>query len=154
MNDHSKKYLTVPFLVPAAIFVCLSIYLIAAIQMGPLFLQGGVTNENFFPIILAGLGLIFSAKLVFEGFTYVNSDEPRKQIIKTNKPFILAIISALFIISFIYVGFTVSAFVYVFLFQLFFDDKFRRVPFKLLASGLVTGAIYVLYVVVFRIHFG
>lgn len=154
MNDHAKKYFTVPFLVPAMTFVSLIIYLIAGIQMGPLFLQGGVSNENFFPIILAVFGLLFSARLVYDGFNYVHSDEPRKQFIKTNKPFFLAIISALFIISFVYVGFTVSAFVYVFLFQLFFDDKIRRIPFKLLASAGVTGAIYFLYVIVFRIHFG
>ena len=154
MSDQAKKYLTVPFLVPATIFVCLAIYLIAAIQMGPLFLQGGVSNENFFPMILAVLGLIFSAKLVLEGFKYANSEEPRKSFIKTNKPFVLAAISALFIISFVYIGFTVSAFLYVFLFQLFFDDKIRRIPFKLISSAAVTAAIYVLYVIVFRIHFG
>lgn len=154
MIAHSKKYLSVPFLVPTVIFICLLIYLIAGLQMGPLFLQGGVSNENFFPVILAVLGLMLSGKLVFDAFRYVNSDEPRKQIIKTNKPFILAFTSALFIICFVYIGFTISAFLYVFFFQLFFDDKIRRVPFKLLTSALVTGAIYVLYVVVFRIHFG
>ncbi len=154
MNAHSKKYLSVPFLVPTIIFICLLIYLITGLQMGSLFLQGGVSNENFFPVILAVLGLLFSGKLVLDAFRYVNSDAPRKQIIKTNKPFILAIASALFIICFVYLGFTISAFLYVFAFQLFFDDKIRRVPFKLLTSALVTGAIYVLYVVVFRIHFG
>lgn len=51
------------------------------------------------------------------------------------------------------IGFVGAAFIFTFLFMLFFDDKITAVVKKLVIAAVITGLIYVLYAVVFGVRF-
>ncbi|MDT4761000.1 hypothetical protein [Sphaerochaeta sp. PS] len=51
------------------------------------------------------------------------------------------------------IGFIGAAFVFTFLFMLFFDDKITAVVKKLIISAIITGFVYILYALIFGVRF-
>ncbi len=151
-----NPYIQSRIVVPAVILLFMLAYLATAIGMGPLFLDGGVSNENFFPVMLVIVGMPLALKLLFDNAKEIKKETAEKGFVpgKLHKtPLILSGVTALFIACYVLIGFLPAAFIYVYLFLLFFDDKLRQPIRKLVYAALITAVVYVLYAVVFNIHF-
>ena len=134
--------------------------------MGPLILDSGVTNENFFPLILSILGIFISIKLLIEAMqqtkeipeatgsamdSKVAGEKTPKKM--TKKQLILMLDFALFIAAYYFLGFIVAAIVFTFLFMLFFDDTICHPVKKIIISVAIALMVYVLYAILFGVHF-
>ena len=135
-------------IIPLCLLVFLVFYLIVGLSMGPLMLESGLTNENFLPVVFSIGGILLGVKedAPSEGSGRQKQHFPKKQVVLITDFF-------LFVILYATSGIISSSFVFVFLFMLFFDDQIRHVVRKLIYSALITACIYILYAVIFGVHF-
>jgi len=150
-----NPYLSTKIVVPAAMLLFMLFYLSLAINMGTFFI-GDKTGEAFFPLILGLMGVPLSIKLLYDAVSEVRKnqeqgEEQKKTFVKT--PLILSGISFLYIVAFYYIGLIPALLGYVFLFMVFFDDKFQHLLRKFIYSIVISGLVYVLYKVIFHIQF-
>lgn len=142
-------------IIPLCLLVFLVFYLIVGLSMGPLMLESGLTNENFLPVVFSIGGILLCVSLISDG---VKEDAPsegsgRQKQHFPKKQVVLITDFFLFVILYATSGIISSSFVFVFLFMLFFDDQIRHVVRKLIYSALITACIYILYAVIFGVHF-
>ncbi len=150
-----NPYLHSKVMVPAAVLAALVIYLTMGLSMGPLFM-GEKTSESFFPVLLGIIGIPIAIKLLVDAVKEVKTETvekaPEKVKIVTT-PLILSLVSFLYIVLFHFAGLIPAVLIYVFLFLVFFDDKVQQLPRKFLYALLITGVVYLLYWVIFKVQF-
>jgi putative tricarboxylic transport membrane protein len=132
-----------------------TIYLIEAIRLAPPVINGMI-SESFYPMLCALIMYPLCLKLLYQGIKAAKQRmaeaQPPKNEMST-KPLILAVITGLFILLFAFLGFLLTAPFYVFFFMLFFDDKPQQFLRKLIYAIAITAGVYILYEVIFEIHF-
>ena len=150
-----SPYLHSKVIVPAVILAGLIVYLTMGISMGPLIL-GNKTSESFFPVMLGIIGIPIAIKLLLDAVKEVKQEhqgnEPEAVKVVTT-PFILSIVSFVYIVLFNYIGLIPAVLIYVFLFLVFFDDKVQQLLRKFVYALLITGVVYLLYWVIFNVQF-
>ena len=101
-------------------------------------------------------GIPLAIKLLYDAVREVRKEhenrEPETVKIVTT-PLILSFVSLLYIVLFHFTGLLPAVLIYVFLFLIFFDDKIQQLPRKFIYALLITGVIYVLYWVIFKVQF-
>ncbi len=147
-----QKYKRQSVVIPACVLIFLVFYLIVGLCMGPLMLESGLTNENFLPVIFSIGGIILCISLIRDGLKEEGKKEKNEKHMSMKQVIIIADFF-LFVLLYSLLGILPASLVFVFLFMLFFDDKIERIPRKLIYSVLITAFIYVLYAVIFGVHF-
>ncbi len=151
-----NPYLHSKVMVPAVVLVALLVYLSLAISMGPLFM-GEKTSESFFPVLLGVIGIPIAIKLLFDAVRELKQEQQEGKVESTVKvvttPLILSFVSLLYIVLFKFTGLIPAVLIYVFLFLVFFDDKIQQLFRKFIYALLITGVVYVLYWVIFKVQF-
>jgi Tripartite tricarboxylate transporter TctB family len=153
--ENRSPYLNSKVVVPAVMLLAMIGYLTMALEMGTFFI-GNKTGEAFFPLILGLLGVPLSIWILYEAVAEVRKSSGRgepQQTTKITTPLILTAVSFLYIVAFYYIGLIPALLGYVFLFMVFFDDSIRQLFRKFIYSTLITGVIYVLYALIFRVQF-
>ncbi len=152
-----NPYLHERVLVPAVILIALLIYLTMGIRMGSLIMMGGKTSESFFPVLLGIVGVPLAIKLLWDAVQETKKEIAKGVVDKPVKvvttPLILTLVSFLYITLFHFIGLIPAVLIYIFLFMTFFDDKIQHLWRKLLYSMIITGFVYVLYWVIFKVQF-
>lgn len=130
-------------------------YLVMSIDLGSFFV-GDSTGEAFFPFVLAVLGSLLAGKIFYDALKDVKKEQEKgnqSEDIQIKTPLILAGISFLYITAFHFVGLIPALLGYVFFFMMFFDDKIQHLLRKLIYSVIISGIVYVLYSVIFKVQF-
>jgi putative tricarboxylic transport membrane protein len=127
--------------------------LVEAIRLAPP-IKKGILTESSFPMLCAIIMYPLCLKLLSDGLKKVQDEQPvHDKSLTSKKPLILAGITAIFILMFSYVGFVISALLFVFFFMLFFDDKPQQYLRKAIYSTAITAGVYVLYEIIFDVRF-
>ena len=147
-----SRYLRASVITPTTILLVAAGYLIQALLIAPP-IEDGVLTPSFYPVLIALLAFPLCAKLLIDGIRESKAAESRRKLDISAKPLILAAVTGLFILAFAYLGFLLSAPLYVFFFMLFFDDRPQQIGKKVLMSLLIVAGVYVLYELIFGIHF-
>ena len=150
-----NPYLHSKVIVPAVILVVLLVYLSMGISMGPLFM-GQKTSESFFPVLLGVIGIPIAIKLLYDAVQEVKKDttgETPSAVKVVSTPLILSFVSLLYIVLFQLTGLIPAVLMYVYLFLIFFDDKVQQLFRKFIYALLITGVVYLLYWVIFKVQF-
>ena len=166
-----KPYLNASVLTPVGILVVLIGYLYEALRMSSIIKQS-LPSESFFPFLIFLLGFPVGIFLLITGVRETKKkivsqpDVPEvspeisenegsaKIFIKpSQKPFYITVLTVIFVVLFKYLGYTISAPIYVFFFQLIYDDKFGNYGKKIITSLIITALVYALYVGFFNILF-
>jgi len=79
--------------------------------------------------------------------------EEGRMIKPAHKPLLITVLTFVFILLFKYLGYTLTAPLYLFFFQLIYDDKLEHFPRKIITALFVTALVYILYVGFFNILF-
>ena len=169
MNS-KNPYLSSSVLTPVGIVVILLGYLAESLRMSWI-VKDGLPSESFFPVIIFLLGFPIGVYLLVLGLkeakknkaslpeeaTACNKTETEDKeagVIKVaHKPVYITILTFVFVFVFKYLGYTISAPLYVFSFQLIYDDKMEHIVKKIITSLLIALLVYGLYVGVFNIMF-
>ena len=150
-----NPYLHSKVIVPAVILVALLVYLSMGISMGPLFM-GEKTSESFFPVLLGVVGIPVAIKLLYDAVREVKKDttgETPSSVKVVSTPLILSFVSLFYIVLFQFTGLIPAVLMYVYLFLIFFDDKVQQLFRKFIYALLITGVVYLLYWVIFKVQF-
>ncbi len=132
-------------------------YFAMALSMGPLMLESGLTNENFYPVIISGIGIVLAIWILSDSLKpevtekeVEKAPEPRYSLVRR-----LVLFADFFLFIFLYsiFGFLPAAIIFTFLFMLFFDDKIEKVPFKIIVSVVIAAAVFLVYTEFFGVHF-
>ena len=132
-------------------------YFAMALSMGPLMLESGLTNENFYPVIISGIGIVLAIWILSDSLKpevtekeVEKAPEPRYSLVRR-----LVLFADFFLFIFLYsiFGFLSAAIIFTFLFMLFFDDKIEKVPFKIIVSVVIAAAVFLVYTEFFGVHF-
>ena len=106
--------------------------------------------------MLGIIGIPIAIKLLLDAVKEVKQEhrgnEPETVKVVTT-PFILSIVSFIYIVLFNYIGLLPAVLIYVFLFLVFFDDKVQQLLRKFVYALLITGVVYLLYWVIFNVQF-
>ncbi len=168
MNSRAT-YLNAEVLTPVGIIVFLLGYLAEALRMGWI-VKDGLPSESFFPVLLFVLGFPVAVYLLIHGLLKTkekletavpvgavperDGGSSSKLVVDVKyKPFFITVLTVAFIVLFKYLGYTISAPIYIFLFQLIYDDEFGNYLRKIIVSVIVSVLVYVLYVGFFNILF-
>ncbi|MCH3906931.1 MAG: tripartite tricarboxylate transporter TctB family protein [Sphaerochaeta sp.] len=153
MHDFTKRSV----LIPLCCMVFLLGYLGVALSMGPLLLDSGLTNENFIPVIISTGGILLCASIMRDELKRTeegkHGPEEKKGGRFSAKQAILIADLFLFILLYYWVGIIPASFIFTSIFMIFFDDSICHVGKKLLLSAIITAIVYVLYAIVFGVHF-
>ena len=148
-----NKYIRPSILTPLAIGVAVIIYLIEALTGNPPVSSRGDPTETFYPILIAVLAIPFVVKLIRDGIREARSDDAdTTELTIPLKSIGTAGAIGLFVLGFGVVGFAIAAPVFVFLLQLLFDGRIRRIFRKAVVSVVISAVVYLLYVYVFDIR--
>jgi len=151
MHDFTKR----AFLIPLCCMVVLLGYLGVALSMGPLMLESGLTNENFLPVFISIGGIYLCASIMYDEQKHSTTEKSEqsergkfsaKQVILIGDLF-------LFILLYYWIGIISASFIFTSFFMVFFDDTICHIARKLLFSAAITAIVYILYAVVFGVHF-
>lgn len=132
-------------------------YFAMALSMGPLMLESGLTNENFYPVIISGIGIVLAIWTLSDELKgevtkeeMEKKEEPRYSLVRR-----IVLFADFFVFIFLYsmFGFLPAAIIFTFVFMLFFDDKIEKVLFKLIVSVVIAVAVYFVYSEFFGVHF-
>lgn len=148
-----QRFLHKKVMIPFVCMIFLLGYLGVGLSMGPLFLESGLSNENFIPVIIAVIGIALCISIMIDGMKEIAEEGTSSSKAVGLKQIILFADFFLFIGLYKLIGFIGAAFVFTFLFMLFFDDKITAVVKKLIISAIITGLIYILYAVIFGVRF-
>ena len=170
MNS-KNPYLNASVLTPVGIIVILIGYVAEALRMSSI-IKMGLPSESFFPFLVFLLGFPVSLYLLINGIrdtkkavaakpamieesedSVCESSEKGFMIKSAHKPFLITLLTFVFIILFRFLGYTLTAPLYLFFFQLIYDDKMEHITRKIITSLLVTVFVYILYVGFFNILF-
>jgi putative tricarboxylic transport membrane protein len=150
-----KKYLNREVLVPAAIIVFISAYIIEALTKLTAPMVDNVPQETFWPAIIAACGMVAAVILFISGIRKVSAPDyvaPERAAI-SYKPLYVTIATGIFIFLFDILGYTICAPLYVFAMMNIFDDKPQHFVKKAIYSIIITVLVYVLYNYIFDIRF-
>lgn len=165
-----NPYLSSNVLTPVGIIVILLGYIAESLRMSWI-VKDGLPSESFFPVIIFLLGFPIAVYLLVTGLrdarkNNTTPNEGTAACIKTetedneagaikvaHKPVYITILTFVFVFLFKYLGYTIAAPLYVFAFQLIYDDKMEHLPKKAITSALIAVLVYGLYVGVFNIMF-
>lgn len=141
------------FVLPAALAVVTTIYLIDAIQLGPP-MKGGNMTPAFFPITVAIITLIALACAMWQAIRTISTeiepeDRPRGGI--SPKAVIVSLITAAYLAAFDVAGYFVATFIYVLLLSVVFGGH-HGWPFKILAAAVITALGFALFELVFQVR--
>ncbi|QEN09641.1 tripartite tricarboxylate transporter TctB family protein [Oceanispirochaeta crateris] len=170
MNS-KKPYLNANVLTPVGIIVILIGYIAEALRMSSV-IKMGLPSESFFPFMIFLLGFPIAVFLLIQGIidtkkkiaaepctvqetedSVSESAEKGRMINPAHKPFLITLLTFIFIMLFKYLGYTLTAPLYLFFFQMIYDDKMEHIPRKIITSLAVTVFVYILYVGFFNILF-
>ena len=166
---NKNPYLSSSVLTPVGILVILLGYLAESLRMSWI-VKDGLPSESFFPVIIFLLGFPIAVYLLAGGLREAknNSVSPSEEascekheteekeagVIKVaHKPVYITILTFVFVFVFKSLGYSISAPLYVFAFQLIYDDKMEHLIKKAITSIIITLLVYGLYVGVFNIMF-
>jgi hypothetical protein len=168
MNS-KNPYLSSSVLTPAGIVVILLGYLAESLRMSWI-VKDGLPSESFFPVIIFLLGFPIAVYLLAGGLKeakknsaslpeeapceQTETEEKEAGVIKVaHKPVYITILTFAFVFLFKYLGYSITAPLYVFAFQLIYDDKMEHLAKKAVTSVVIALLVYGLYVGVFNIMF-
>jgi putative tricarboxylic transport membrane protein len=158
---NAKLYVCTAVLTPAVILVVLLIYGIMALQLSPPMLAHQA-QESFFPLVIAVVGLPIAAGLLYDGIKErrktIAAMTAEERCVKTDykkfkKPFIIGLLTLLFIIGFAPLGYFIASPLYIFFFMLIYDDKPQQIIRKIIYTILICAFVYALYTYLFAIQF-
>ena len=168
MNS-KNPYLSSNVLTPAVILVILIGYLAESLRMSWI-VKDGLPSESFFPVLIFLLGFPIAIYLLVSGLTEAKKNKALPEEVATcnktetedkeagvikiaHKPVYITILTFVFVFVFKYLGYSISAPLYVFAFQLIYDDKMEHLLKKAITSVVIALLVYGLYVGVFNIMF-
>lgn len=159
--------MTAEVLTPVGILVVLFGYFIETMRMGNI-IKNGLPSESFFPFLIFLLGFPTAIYLLVQGIRASRektasqeavaesqeSDEAAGYRIRSSsKPMLVTALTLVFIFLFRYLGYMITAPLYLFFFQLIYDDTLGGYRKKIVVSVVVTALVYALYVGCFNILF-
>jgi hypothetical protein len=166
-----NPYLTADVLTPVGIIVVLFGYAFETMKMGNI-IKNGLPSESFFPFLIFLLGLPFGIYLLVAALleakkkiamqpvaTEIVEDGSKEKasqgfmIKPAHKPLLITVLTFVFIILFQLLGYLITAPLYLFGFQLIYDDKLGNYVKKIIVALIVTVLVYALYVGCFNILF-
>ncbi|MDC7235409.1 MAG: tripartite tricarboxylate transporter TctB family protein [Spirochaetales bacterium] len=163
-----NPYLNSSVLTPIGIMVILLGYVAETFRMGGLIYQG-LPTASFFPFVIFLLGFPVAVYLLVTGLLETKKNLPVQTdgegsgcsetesegfgIKPAHKPVLITLLTFIFIILFKFLGYTLTAPLYLFLFQLIYDDKLEHFPRKIITALIISVFVYVLYVGFFNILF-
>ncbi len=171
-NNRKNPYLTASVLTPIGIIVILLFYYISSFELGGI-IKNDLPSSSFFPFLIFVLGIIAASVLLIEAILEVKKDIKENKIVEQEidetrekrdengriildpkyKPFLITLLTVLFIVMFKYLGYVLTAPLYIFGFQVIYDDKLEKFGKKAIVALIVTLLVYVLYVGCFKILF-
>jgi hypothetical protein len=120
-------------------------------------IEDGVLSESFFPMLIFLVGAPVSIMLLFESIKSVHKEQDQKKETKKHggnrKIFLIAALIFFLAFTFELLGYVIVAPVFVFLFMLIYDDKPQKIVRKLIYTVLISAFVYVLYGILFDVHF-
>lgn len=145
-------------LVPVALLIVTTVYLVTAIQMAPPMRNGNIT-ASFFPLLIAivmDLALLSVLWQTIRSTPEQAHDDKAPPTDDANNqrygPLWVTLLTALYIVAFSTLGYFTSTACYVFALTLLFGEGLKRWPTKLLATGLITLSGYLLFELIFRVR--
>lgn len=140
--------------VPVALLLFTTIYFVDAVQMGPPIRDGNMT-VSFFPLAIAIIIYLAIASVLWQILrTPRETDQapPPQEDRRRLGPLWIALLTGLYILAFSYIGYFVSTAVYVFALTMLFGEGAKGLPFKLVASLIITVCGYLLFEVAFQVR--
>jgi hypothetical protein len=135
-------------------------------------IKNGLPSESFFPFLILVLGFPFAVYLLIAAIMETKkklatqvapvetvSSEPAKDssggymINPAHKPLLITALTFVFILLFKVLGYLITAPLYLFFFQLIYDDRLGNYVKKIIVALIVTALVYGLYVGCFNILF-
>ncbi|MCY1153338.1 MAG: tripartite tricarboxylate transporter TctB family protein [Sphaerochaetaceae bacterium] len=170
-NNIKNQYLRASVLTPLGTIAVLLFYLISFKNLGSI-TKNGLPSASFFPFLIFIAGMISATVLLISAIKEVKKeikenhivdkdkterakkDENGKIILNPNlKPIYITILTVIFIVLFKYLGYMITAPLYVFGFQVIYDDKLEKFKRKAIIAAIITILVYALYVGCFNILF-
>lgn len=170
-NNKNNPYLRSSVLTPAGTIAVLLFYLVSSRNLGSL-TKNGLPSASFFPFLLFIVGVVAAVILLIDGLKEVKKEinENVAQEVETKerekrdengriilnpklKPIYVTALTILFIVMFKYLGYMITAPIYVFGLQVIYDDKLEHFGKKAIIAAIVTVLVYALYVGCFNILF-
>lgn len=151
-----KKYLRKEIITPLVTSIFLIVYGIESLKLSPPIIKG-VCQESFFPLLIVIIGLPTAISLLVSAILSINKGTMKAVEAGTMKgyikPALIVLTTVFFVALFQKLGFVLCALIYVFCFQLIYDDKPQKLLKKLIYAILITGFVFVLYYLVFDVRF-
>jgi hypothetical protein len=166
-----NPYLTADVLTPIGIIVVLCGYAIETMKMGNI-IKNALPSESFFPFLILLLGFPFAIYLLVVAIMETKkkiveqpaiapkaAEETKKDssdgymINPAHKPLLITVLTFVFILLFKVLGYLITAPLYLFFFQLIYDDRLGNYVKKIIVALIVTALVYGLYVGCFNILF-
>ena len=149
MNKYLKKEVITPIIV-ILIFV---LYIVEALKLSAPIVDG-IPQETFFPLIIFVIGFIAAASLLFSAVKKASTcTEVKEKKAFNYKPILIMVATAILILLFDVLGYSIVAPIYVFTMMMIYDDKPQHIVKKIIFSIIVALFIYALYTYVFGINF-
>lgn len=141
-------------LVPIALLIVTTIYFLDALFMAPPMRNGDMT-VSFFPMAIALVMYLAIGAVI--GHLVRTSEAVQESDSTTGQkhglgPLWVTLVTAAYILAFSTLGYFLSTAVYVFVLTLLFGEGIKGIPFKLIASCVITLAGYLLFEVVFQVR--
>ncbi|MDR1179526.1 MAG: tripartite tricarboxylate transporter TctB family protein [Spirochaetales bacterium] len=154
--ENIKPYMRKEIVTPVAAFAIMTAYVIVALNMSPLVVNG-LLQESFFPLLIYIFGVPAVIFLFVDGYKKIKKEAADKTEIPTTKrsikPLLIGLISFFLVLGFEPLGFLITAPIFIFCFMLIYDDKLRQIPRKIIFTLIITALVYLLYTIVFDIQF-
>ena len=152
----SNPYISSSILTPVGIIVVLFGYAFETMKLGNI-IKNGLPSASFFPFLIFIIGLPFAVYLLITGILQVKKqialqpeikEEPLSKtkqkpsegfmIKPSQKPFLITALTFIFILLFKTLGYSITAPLYLFGFQLIYDVKLGSYGKKINVSVVVT----------------
>lgn len=122
----------------------------------PLPFSRGRAGPAFYPMLLSGVMYICSLTLIYRGLTATNIDEIEIDLQRFVRPVSFTVITIVYAITLIGIGYLITTVVYTFLVTLLFEygerQRTRLLAFSALVAVCVTGLGYLFFEIIFNVR--